>query len=210
MKDLRGKSAVLALALVITVLTAGWPAMAVGADETVYPGPEIYFQGERMEFTDQQPIIYQDRTMVPVRGVLETMGATVDWYASIRYVEIAYKDCFINVYIGNPLIRMTIPDEDSVTGYINKEYLTDVAPQIIGDRTMVPLRILSELMGMQVDWLDGKVYLEEKPPVEVEVDEDATDATPADEQPADGAEELPPEADDDADTPAPIITVPVL
>ncbi|MDO4539677.1 MAG: copper amine oxidase N-terminal domain-containing protein [Syntrophomonadaceae bacterium] len=149
-------------AVLLIAIATSLPALAADADENIYPGPEIYFNGERVEFADQQPIIYHDRTLVPVRGVLETIGARVEWYSSIRYVEIAYDDYFINLYIGNPMITLSIPDAESATGYITKEYLTDVAPQIIGDRTMVPLRILSELMGLKVDWIDGKVYIEEQ------------------------------------------------
>lgn len=90
---------------------------------------------------DQQPIIQDNRTLVPLRGVFEALGATVYWNNATRSVT-AYKDgTTVELAIG------------SSTMYVNGQpkYL-DVAGQIINDRTMVPLRAISEAFGAVVYW----------------------------------------------------------
>ena len=161
MKTLAKKILILMM-ITISLSSIITPIWAAEVDPIVYPGPEIYYDDQRVVFSDQLPVIYQGRTLVPVRGIFETMGAKVDWYSQIRYVELSFNNHYINIYIDNPLIRVSIPDPDNQDGYITKEYLSDVAPQIIGDRTMVPLRILSELMNMEVNWQDNKVYINQK------------------------------------------------
>ena len=100
----------------------------------------VFVDGVQISF-DQQPIIRDDRTLVPLRGVFEALGATVYWNNDTRSVT-AYKDgTTVDLAIG------------SSTMYVNGQpkYL-DVAGQIINDRTMVPLRAISEAFGAVVYW----------------------------------------------------------
>ena len=100
----------------------------------------VFVDGIQISF-DQQPIIQDDRTLVPLRGVFEALGATVYWNNDTRSVT-AYKDgTTVELAIG------------SSTMYVNGQprYL-DVAGQIINDRTMVPLRAISEAFGAIVYW----------------------------------------------------------
>lgn len=114
---------------------------------TVYAHPPItvYFNGEKMEF-DSEPIIVNDRTLVPVRFIVERLGATVDWDNDTRTVTIAYEDKIIKLQINNEV------------AYVDgKEYKLDSVPIIRNDRTLVPLRFLSENFGCLVEW-DGVNY----------------------------------------------------
>ena len=100
----------------------------------------VFVDGVQIDF-DQQPIIQDARTLVPLRGVFEALGATVYWNNDTRSVT-AYKDgTTVELAIG------------SSTMYVNGQpkYL-DVAGQIINDRTMVPLRAISEAFGAIVYW----------------------------------------------------------
>lgn len=100
----------------------------------------VFVDGVQINF-DQQPIIQEDRTLVPLRGVFEALGATVYWNNDTRSVT-AYKDgTTVELAIG------------SSTMYVNGQpkYL-DVAGQIINNRTMVPLRAISEAFGAVVYW----------------------------------------------------------
>ena len=113
----------------------------------------VFVDGVQIDF-DQQPIIQEDRTLVPLRGVFEALGATVYWNNDTRSVT-AYKDgTTVELAIG------------SSTMYVNGQprYL-DVAGQIINDRTMVPLRAISEAFGAIVYWDNDtrtvRVYSEE-------------------------------------------------
>ena len=83
------------------------------------------------------------RTMVPVRFIAERMQAQVTWDATTKQVSIT---------LGERKIQLTI---DSKTYLLNGEAKeTDTAPVIEPglNRTMVPLRLVSEALGLAVEW----------------------------------------------------------
>lgn len=90
---------------------------------------------------DQNPLIINGRTLAPVRAIFEALGATVEWKNDTREV-ISTK--------GDVTITMAI---DSTTMYKNGNPITlDVAPQIIGGRTLVPVRAIAEAFNCKVEW----------------------------------------------------------
>ncbi len=90
------------------------------------------------------PVIRDGRTLLPVRALTEAVGGEVKWDGDTRTVT-----C-IN---GGTEIKMVI---DDTTAYVNGEAKTlDVAPQIMNDRTMLPLRFVAENFGLNVSW-DGE------------------------------------------------------
>lgn len=93
---------------------------------------------------DVQPVIQNDRTLVPFRAIAEAMNVTVNWDNQSRTV---------NASDGKRNVRLQI---DNRTAYRNNTPMTlDVAPQIIGDRTLIPLRFFSEAFNCKVDWNDA-------------------------------------------------------
>lgn len=106
----------------------------------------VIFDGEKLEF-DSDPVIINDRTMVPMRKIFEELGATVDWDDTARRVEAVFDDgTHILLYIDNPV------------AYKNGEAkMLETAPFIKDSRTFVPLRFVSEGSGAGVDW-DGDTY----------------------------------------------------
>ena len=42
-------------------------------------GISVTINGEQVVFENQQPVIVDGRTLVPVRGVFEALGFEVDW-----------------------------------------------------------------------------------------------------------------------------------
>lgn len=126
------KTAVLAAAF--AVLTS---ANAAAADAV-----RVVMNGSPMSF-DVPPVIINDRTMVPLRAIFERLGASVDWDGDTRTVTSS---------LGNITVRLTVGDS---VMYINGTPVGLDAPAcIIDDRTMVPLRAVSEAYGADVDW-DG-------------------------------------------------------
>ena len=102
----------------------------------------VFVDGTEVQFTDQKPYINADnRTLVPVRFVSEALGAEVDWIALTRTVKINYNGKLILLEIG---IKKATVGTSLVT--------LDTAPAITNDRTMVPLRFVSECLGAQVEW----------------------------------------------------------
>ena len=90
------------------------------------------------------PVIVNERTLLPVRSLIESMGGTVDWSGETQEVTLVYELSEIRLVI------------DSTTAYFNDEAQTlDTALTIINDRTMLPVRYIAERFGFEVDW-DGE------------------------------------------------------
>ncbi len=92
------------------------------------------------------PVIHNDRTLVPVRLIVEELGAEVAWNEENRTVHIKKGSRQVLLRIDSHLVEYD-------TG--NKVYnLSDVAPKIIDDRTFVPIRLISNALGVAVRWED--------------------------------------------------------
>ena len=96
------------------------------------------------KLSDAGPIIKNSRAFVPIRLVAEEFGAEVGWDNATRTVTIQANTTTIRLVIG------------SATAYVgNKEYTLDYPPFIVPPgRTMVPIRFVSESLGLLVFW-DG-------------------------------------------------------
>ncbi len=103
---------------------------------------EVLIDGLELEM-DTQPIIENNRTLVPLRAIFEALGAEVEWNPEARSIVAIKGEMSVKVWIG------------SLTAYKNGDVVTlDVAPKISNDRTLVPLRFVSEALGAEVGW-DG-------------------------------------------------------
>jgi len=88
-----------------------------------------------------RPLIVDGRTLVPVRFIAESLGA-----------DVQFDDGIITITLGTTVVRMTV-GSTSMSRYGHVSEL-DVPPQIIENRTMVPLRAIVEAFGMSVFWDD--------------------------------------------------------
>jgi hypothetical protein len=79
------------------------------------------------------------RVFVPLRGVFERMGATV-----------VYDNGQINATGRGHNVSLNIGSNRAVVD--GQTQMLDVAPFIIGASTYVPLRFLSQSLGVQVNW----------------------------------------------------------
>lgn len=126
----------LSLLLCICMLLSG---LSVFADST---NPiSVVLDYAPVDF-DQEPIIVNDRTMVPVRAIFEAMGAAVAWNGNTKTVTSILGDTTVIMVVGNTV--MTVND-------VPKSL--DVPAQIVGDRTLVPVRAVSESFGADVTWI---------------------------------------------------------
>ncbi len=116
--------------------------------------PTVTIDGSQVTFADQQPIIKDDRTLVPARGVFEAMGAKVTWHEKERRVQIDSRDNFTRVYLTIDSDNMEIYKFKDIFSSDREDKTLDVAAQIINDRTMIPLRAVSDAFGCDVQW-DG-------------------------------------------------------
>ena len=112
-------------------------AVAAAADPTAL---SINIDGRNV-FSDTPPILQNGRTFVPLRGVLENLGAKVDYIPAERRVKIARDAQRVELFLGTT--RATIDGRDVA---VEK-------PLVISGRTFVPLRAIAELFGLKVSWL---------------------------------------------------------
>ncbi len=94
------------------------------------------------------PIIISgwNRTLVPIRAIVEKLGAAVEWNDKDKIVTIQIDNKLIKLQIGNNIAevngkKVSIDDTNPL-----------VKPIIMNDRTMVPLRFVAEQIGCTVNW----------------------------------------------------------
>ena len=126
--------------LLVIVLSLGVPMSVYAKDEIT-----VVLNGEQLHF-DVPPQIINNRTMVPMRVIFEALGAEVTWDAKTQTVT-AIKD--------GTIIKTTINSKEM---YINGTKNTmDVAPVVVENRTLVPVRFVSEALDCEVIW-DGSTW----------------------------------------------------
>jgi hypothetical protein len=101
---------------------------------------DVFVNHKQVRF-DAAPFIAENRTLVPVRGVFEAMGAQVHWDAEQQMVSVQQGDLTINLKIGSKEVT------------VNKDtYELDVPAVIVQDRTFIPLRFIAEQLQYDVSW----------------------------------------------------------
>ena len=151
--------------VIIATVTASWILGSVGINNTSTfattqlaaqsvsnPSSDIrvIVDGQEVYFEDQQPIIVDGRTLVPVRGVFEHMGFTIDWIDTTRTVMLEGPGHSITI----PVDETTFVVQRRADFGVPHTITPDVSQQIINGRTMLPLRAVSEAIGVSVEW-DG-------------------------------------------------------
>ena len=107
------------------------------------PIADVNLNGTPLAF-DVPPQIIRDRTLVPMRQIFEEMGAAVDWAGDTQTITAVRDSIVITMQIGNPVMLAN-----------GEEIMLDVPPQIVMDRTLVPIRAVAEGLGANVAW-DGE------------------------------------------------------
>lgn len=129
-----------ALAAAIVGAMSGLPAAAQSV--------AIVVNGAGVSF-DQPPVERAGRVFVPLRGVFERLGASV-----------VYANGDINAQGNGRNVHLHIGSNQAV---VNGQTLTmDVAPFLIGARTLVPLRFVAQSLGAAVNWnqSNNTVYIQ--------------------------------------------------
>ncbi len=125
---------------------------------------ELFVDGKEIAL-EPKPVIENDRTLVPIRFVLEELGAEFDWEPKNSHVEtvsISKGDISVDLRIDSQLVSYEIDG--------NHHIITDVAPRIIDGRTFVPIRLISSIFGISIDWDNNnrRVLIDSSIPASVE------------------------------------------
>ncbi|WP_152395297.1 copper amine oxidase N-terminal domain-containing protein [Paenibacillus guangzhouensis] len=100
----------------------------------------IYIDGNQL-YTDQPPVTIGGRTLLPLRAIFEGLSASVEWNERTKVVTAKRDDTTVVLKLG------------SKTATVNGQTVAlDVPAQSVKNRTMVPVRFVSEAMGEEVDW----------------------------------------------------------
>lgn len=106
---------------------------------------------------DPKPVIISDRTYVPIRRVLEYMGAKVEWNDEKRTVTVTSADNITVVVLTIDSPEINVFTFTSVLHADKETVQSDVAPIILNDRTMLPIRVVAEALGADVDYDESGV-----------------------------------------------------
>ncbi len=103
-------------------------------------GISVYCNGWELAF-DQPPVVENDRVLVPMRAIFEALGAQVSWDGGTQTVTATKGDTVITLQIGRQSMIKN-----------GKIIVLDTAAKLVGDRTLVPVRAVSEGLGASVAW----------------------------------------------------------
>jgi len=154
-------SLILAMTLVLSLFV-----VSVTAE---LPEIRVILDGEQLEF-DVPPQIIDNRTMVPMRAIFEALGKYVMWfddeYEIAHILEEALTEFaeygFWNLY-SPAIMAMTLSsavvlqiDNPMMLAQLSRWEVSwvelEVLPQIVDNRTLVPVRAISEGLNAEVDW----------------------------------------------------------
>jgi len=128
-------SLLIALSLLIVMVCP-----AYGQDNSI----QVQLNGENIPF-DVAPQMVNNRVMVPMRTIFEKLGANVDWDGQTGTVTVTKDGTVIKLVLNS---KNAVITKNGVESTIQ----LDTAPILVNDRTLVPVRLISESLGKQVGW----------------------------------------------------------
>lgn len=141
--------------LLLAILLFTWTILAVPCFAQPDQSMRVIVNNKLVDFPDAKPFINKDsRTMVPVRFIGNELGAAVNWDGPTQTVTIQQGGKTIVLVIGNTFAHVD-----------GQRIVFDTAAEIVDNRTMVPLRFISETFGAKVEWNDilRTVYINTTP-----------------------------------------------
>lgn len=104
------------------------------------PSPKLFLD-EKPILTDVSPKIENGSTYVPLAVLSDGLGYDVEWEQAKQKVTVKNESKTIELVIGETQIKVN----DVVME-------TKVAPKLVNWRTMVPVRLVGELLGLTFEW----------------------------------------------------------
>ncbi len=124
--------------IAIALLLCSVPVMAADTKVTVDGKPVVF---------DVEPVVIEGYTLVPLRAIVESLGAEVGWTDETKQITIT-KDGMVNtLFVDKATADKTLADGSKSTISLA------VSLKIIDGRVMVPARYIAESLGAKVDWI---------------------------------------------------------
>ena len=124
----------------VVALTVALAASAMPAGAQVPANITVLVDNQPIQF-DVPPQMAYGRVLVPLRGVFERLGASVVWNDQTQTVLAQRGATSVSLVIGQ--------NQAMING---QAVPVDVPPMVVGGRTMVPLRFVSQALGATVNW----------------------------------------------------------
>ena len=148
MKKNRTIKKLFVFALTIVMCMSCFAVSGVAAEENTV---KVRANGALVEFTDAKPYIDENnRTMMPLRAVVEALGAEVTWDGATRTASVTKNGITVKVTIGSKDIAII---KDGITTYNTMD--TVAVLNAAEGRTYVPIRYVAEGLGAYVDYSDA-------------------------------------------------------
>jgi hypothetical protein len=96
--------------------------------------------------SDVQPFIKEGRTLVPVRFISESLGAKVEWIASLGLIRIKKNNLTITLKENT---KMAIINNLGISDTMK---ILDIPVHLYNGRAYVPVRFIAETLGATVEW----------------------------------------------------------
>ncbi|MFC5701784.1 stalk domain-containing protein [Cohnella faecalis] len=133
--------------LAASLVLLGLPAAAFASGES--SPVEVVLDGAKLQF-DSPPVIKGGFTLVPIRKIVEAIGADVKWDPVGKTVLISKQGSTVQLKVGDK------------KAFVNGKAVTlDYEATVVNERTLIPLRFVSESFDVLVDWENATrtVYL---------------------------------------------------
>lgn len=130
------------LTVIMTMGCLSVPNIAFAAE--IIP---VYLNGEQIAFdsNDAQPQIFSSRTYVPIRKTAESLGLTIDWNSKTETLTFTREGITIAHTMRSDIVYVNGSPKKFDTKSINKN-----------NRTLMPVRMLAESIGADVQWDNTK------------------------------------------------------
>ena len=109
-------------------------------DEQKAKAEYVTLNGELLGF-EEMPVREDDRLLVPMRFLFEKMGAEVEWDNDTQTATVLQENDAVAFQINNHSATVN-----------SQSFTMDVPARLINDKTMIPIRFLSENLGYTVEW----------------------------------------------------------
>ncbi|MNV20224.1 hypothetical protein D3C71_1111140 [compost metagenome] len=113
-----------------------------------YTPVQVSIDTKLQSFSDPA-LLVEGSTMVPMRSIFETLGASVEWKEASQQVVAKKEDKTIFLTIGRSQATVRVVTSE---GNQDRGVTLTQSPQLINSVTYVPLRFVSEALGAEVSW----------------------------------------------------------